>query len=275
MTQQTRPARAGMGIFAYLMMLIGGGMLLMGVAGAINTAFNLKLKLSFKGADINVPDSWDVVFGVAAFGVLLIGLTLFGRAVIARFKAAKGKPLQRVGILVGALVLLVATFRGLQVWALLSTYGSMLAYYATDGDLEDVKSELAKGPTKDDLDDAVSRAAQYKNAAALDLLLGAGADMLQSTREYKRCPLSGTSTEFIEVALKHGVKPATCYDSEALIWMEVSNAQDDPATAKIVALLIKGGWSPAAIPPHGKGRTALQVAREKKLMQTYAALSGT
>lgn len=271
MTTQS-PQKRAVGLLGYLCLLIGGGCLLFALLGALNTLFDWRLVLSFRGAHVPVPNSWDVVIGLLAVGVIIIGLTLFGRYVAGRFRAAKGRPLVRVGILVGAAGLLVLAFRGLQILALTSTYGSMLAYYATDGDLDDVKAELAKGATHEDLDRAVSRAAQYSNGPALGLLMEAGADLLQSTREYKRCPLAGTTPEFIEVAVNHGAHPETCHDSASLIWMEVNDATDDARMAKVVALLAKGGWSAAVIPEHGKGKTALSRAREKKLPQTAAAL---
>ncbi|MFY0539593.1 hypothetical protein [Nannocystis pusilla] len=133
------------GTLGMLALLIGGGCLLVALLSAVNVAFELELALQVYGSQTELPRSWDGVVGLAAVGALLIGLTSFGGLVRRKFAAAKGRPLVRVGILVGAGLLLAGAFRGLQVAALVHTYGSMLAYYATDGDLDDVRAELAKG----------------------------------------------------------------------------------------------------------------------------------
>ncbi len=211
------------GILSLLGVLIGGGSVLIALVGVINTALDLNLALGVYGTSTPLPRSYGEVAGLAAAGVLLIGLSLFGSFVRARFAAAKGKPLVRVGILAGALLLLVLVGREIQIVALTSTYGSMLAYYATDGDLSDVKSELAKRSDHEALDHAVSRAAQYNNAGALALLLGAGADMRQSTQpeQRRRCALLGRSYDFIKTAIDHGIKPDACPRGEAAVWEAV------------------------------------------------------
>lgn len=267
--------KSEMGILALLGVLIGGGCLVIAALGVINTAFDLDLALRVSGSRMALPDSYDVVGGVAAVGVLLIGLSLFGSLVARKFAEAKGKPLVRLGILAGAIALLVVVGRGLQVLALVSTYGSMLAYYATDGDLEDVKAELAKGPSREALDAAVSRAAQYDNEAALALLLEAGADLRDETspEEFRRCALLGKSPEFIQTALDHGVKADACPRGETAIWEAVRHGSEDAEVARSVTLLLGAGWSAAATPEYDK-TTALEIAREKKWTQTLAALGG-
>jgi hypothetical protein len=246
----------------------------MALLGVINTAFNLHLALRFSGAKTPLPDSWDVVAGVAAMGVLFIALSLFGSFVRRKFDEAKGKPLVRVGIIGGALLLLVLVGRGLQVIALVSTYGSMLAYYSTDGDLDDVKAELAKGPDREALDHAVSRAGQYNNAKALELLMAAGADMRQTTRpeQYRQCPLVGRKYEFVKVAIDHGVKPDACPKGENAIWEGVRDGGDDAEVAKTVDLLVGAGF-PAEAKPSYDNRSAKDLAAEKKWSKTLDALA--
>jgi len=261
-----------MGFLSYFGLLVGAGCLLVAVLSVINTAFELHWALSFSGSKTALPDTYEACAGLAAAGVVLIGLSLFGSYVAGRFRAARGRPLVRLGILLGALALLVVVGRGLQIVALKSTYGSMLAYYATDGDLEDVKAELAKKPSAEDLDEAVSRAAQYSNAPALALLMEAGADMRAATRPEARrsCPLDGTSAAFIQVALEHGVTPATCPQGDHAIWQQVNDKPDDEA-AKAVALLAKAGWSPNARPEHSK-ESAAQLAQRLGKKATRGAL---
>lgn len=261
------------GIFGLLGLLIGGGCLLMAGAGAVNTAFGLKLALRVGGSRTPLPDSYDVVAGVAAVGVLLIGLTLFGGLVRRKFAEAKGRPLLRVGIIAGALALLAIVGRGLQVLALVNTYGSMLAYYATDGDLEDVKAELARGPDTEALDSAVSRAAQYDNAPALALLLAAGADMRASSRpeDRRRCALVGRSHEFIKTAIDHGVRADSCPGGETAIWEAVRHGKDDAEAARVIPLLHGAGWSATATPEYDK-QTPREHAAAKKWSATLAAL---
>jgi len=269
----TEPASSERGILSIIGTLIGGGCLLVAVLGVVNTAFDLDLALGYYGTSTPLPDSYEVAAGLAAVGLLLIGLSFFGSFVRRKFDAAKGKPLARVGILVGALVFLVIVGRALQVAALLNTYGSMLAYYSTDGDLDDVKAELAKGPDREALDHAVSRAAQYDNAGALALLLEAGADMRQSTQpaEYRHCPLLGRSHAFVETAISHGIKADACPGGEAAIWDAVERGKDDEEAAKIVALLRGAGWSASAAPEYDE-RSPREIAAKKNWAKTLAAI---
>jgi hypothetical protein len=268
-----KAAKSERGLFGTLVILVGGGCLLVALLGVFNTAFELKLALKVSGTRTPLPDSYDVVAGVAAAGVLLIGLAMFGGFVRDKFAAARGKPLVRVGILLGALALLALVGRGLQVLALTQTYGSMLAYYATDGDLADVKAELAKGPDTEALDAAVGRAGQYNNAAALALLLEAGADMRDSseTEERRRCALMGRSFDFIKTAIDHGVKPDACPNGETAIYEAVRFGNDDAEVAKIVTLLLSAGWSPTAAPEYDK-QTPRDLATQKKWTATLQAL---
>jgi hypothetical protein len=269
----TKAAPSERGIFGTIFMFIGGGCLLVALISVFNTAFDLHLALRFSGSRTPLPDSYEAVIGLAAVGALLIALTMFGGLVARKFAAAKGKPLVRVGIIVGALALLALAGRGLQIIALVQTYGSMLAYYATDGDLEDVKSELARKPDTEVLDAAVGRAGQYNNAPALALLLAAGADMRDSSEpeERRRCALMGRSFEFIKTALDHGVKADACPNGETAIYEAVRFGEDDAEVARIVALLIQGGWSPTAAPTYDK-KTPRDLAAEKKWSATLQAL---
>ena len=148
----SEPLSSRIGVFAGIGILVGLGCLVIALISVFNTAFDLDLALGVSGTSTALPSSYDAVAGLAGVGVLLIALSLFGSAVLNKFADAKGKPLLRVGILVGALALLGIVGRGLQIVFLTATYGSMLAYYATDGDLDDVRAELAKGPSRADLD---------------------------------------------------------------------------------------------------------------------------
>ncbi|MCO4763073.1 MAG: hypothetical protein KC502_16265 [Myxococcales bacterium] len=261
-------------LMGYISLLIGAGCLLIAGIGVVNTAMDLDLVLRVSGAKTPLPNSYDVSGGLAAVGLLIIGLTLFGGFVRDKFANAKGKPLVRVAILAVAATFLLVAGRAVQVVALVNTYGSMLAYYATDGDLDDVKSELAKSPSVSELDSAVSRAAQYNNAGALKLLLAAGANFKDesSDPEIRRCAL-GSNLAFVKVAVDHGVTPQTCANGEAMVHGFVDGKTDDAETAKIVKLLIGAGFSVAAKPEYEK-RTALEVAKEREMPLTAAALSG-
>ena len=207
-------------------------------------------------------------------GVLLIGLSYFGSFVTGKFKDAKGKPLVRVGILAGAFGLLFLVGRGLQVMALVSTYGSMLAYYATDGDLEDVKAELEKEPSPEDLDAAVGRAAQYDNVEALKLLLAAGANLNDETGdpEYRSCILGNgdLSLDFVKVALDAGTTAQTCPKPEEVVYRVVSSSDDAPAAAKI-PLLVAAGF-PVDTHPDYTEETPLAAAQKENKSATVAAL---
>jgi len=262
------------GIFATIGLFVGGGCLLIALVSVVNTAFDLDLALEVSGSSTPLPDSWDAVVGLGIVGLLIVALSLFGSFVAGRFAAAKGKPLARLGIVALALVFLAVIGRGLQILALVSTYGSMLAYYATDGDLDDVRAELAKGPDREALDNAVSRAAQYDNAAALGLLLEAGADMRDETSppEFRRCALVGEGYEFVKVALEHGVGPESCANGEAAVWEVVRFSESDGEAAKVAGLLLEAGWSATTSPDHDE-RTSAQLAAEKDWTETAAVLS--
>ncbi len=265
--------KSGLGMLGIFGVLMGGGCLLFAVLGLVNTALGWHLVLRVSGAEVEIPDDYEICVGLIAVGVLFIGFSLFGSFVIARFKEAKGKPAVRVAIVVGAVGLLVLAGRGLQIFALINTYGSMLAYYATDGDLEDVQAELAKGPTPEHLDAAVSRAAQYDNYQALELLLDAGADLrdASSPPEHRHCVLEGVGPGFVQVAIDHGVRPDSCPNSEALIWQVVRQHRDDATTAKVVELLAAAGWSRTAVPKE-KDKPALEIAERDGLTATAELL---
>ncbi|MCA9526538.1 MAG: hypothetical protein KC549_09625 [Myxococcales bacterium] len=271
-----KPQKTGssMGLMGMFGVLMGAGCFLFAGLGFLNTAFDWELVLRISGARVEIPDSYDVCYGLLAAGAVFIGLTFFGGAVKRKFKEAKGRPMTRVLILLGAAGLLAAIFRAVQIIALVNTYGSMLAYYATDGDLEDVKKELAKGATAEDLDRAVGRAAQYDNHEALALLLAAGADFTQKTRPEgeRRCMLAGTGPAFIKLALAHGVTPATCPDSADLLWYVVREGKDDAALAEVVTLLRGAGWTPVA-PEYAGKQSVAGLAKQHNLPLTAAALT--
>lgn len=270
-TEPKAPAETG--LLGYLGILIGGGCLLVSLLGVVNTAFHLHLALRVSGAKTPLPSSWDSVLGLAAAGVLITSLSLFGSFVRRKFDEAKGKPLLRIGILSSALLLLVLAGRGLQVVVLTLTYGSMLAYYSTDGDLDDVKGELAKKPDQAALDAAIWRAAQYNNVGSLKLLMDAGADLRQTTEpeDRRRCLIVGRNYEFTKVAIDHGVRPESCPKGETAIFEAVAFGKDDDEAAKIVDLLVSAGWTAEAKPSY-EDRTTKQVARQKKWSKTLEAL---
>jgi hypothetical protein len=265
----------GIGMFGIFGILVGGGCLLFALVGAVNTAFDLDLAMQVSGTSTKLPNHWDETLGLAAVGAIIVGLTLFGGLVRRQFAAAKGRPFVRFGILAGAAGIVGLVARGLMIAALLNTYGSMLAYYACDGDLEDVKAELAKRPDAEALDNAVSRAAQYDNEAALALLLAAGADMRDATspEQYRRCALVGKSFEFVKTALDHGVKPDACPRGEAAIWEAIRHGRDDAEVARTVTLLRAAGWSADSLPEFDE-RSARALAEEKKWPLTLTALGG-
>lgn len=254
-------------------MLIGGACMLVAIVGIFNTAFNLHLALGSYGSSTPLPNSYDEVAGLFAVGLIIVILSAFGSFVLTKFKEAKGKPLVRVGIIAGALLLLGLAGRGVQVLALKSTYGSMLAYYATDGDLDDVKAEIEKKPSKEDLDEAVSRAAQYDNVPALKLLLAAGADMKQSSKPENRrfCPFFGKSYEFVKTALDHGVKQDGCPKGELAVYEAVNGGKNDAEAEKVVKLLVGAGFSTTAKPDYAR-ENPLQLANSKKWPLTVKAL---
>ncbi len=272
-----KPRQSERGLLGVLALLIGGGCVLVALIGAINTAFDLDLAFRvFGSTSTPLPSSYGEVGGLAAVGALIIGGTLFGGLVKRRFIAAKGRPLVRIGILLGALGLITLAGRGLYLVAIHSTYGSMLAYYATDEDTDALEDELADGPSREDLDNAVKRAAQYDNHRALALLLSAGADLRDSTTPADRrgCALEGRGYLFVKTAIDHGVTPDSCPDSDAAIWSAVRFGRDDAEVAKIVTLLLRAGWSASATPSHSPGRTARQLSEQKRWPLTTAALGG-
>ncbi len=262
-----------LGLMGWITVMVGAGCVLIAGLSTLNTAFNWKLVLKVGGARTPLPTNYEACLGLLAVGALLIGIAFFGNFVGSRFKAAKGKPLVRLGIVLAAVGFLVVVGRGLQVVALTSTYGSMLAYYATDGDLDDLQAEIDKGPDAEALDRAVSRAAQYDNVPALERLLAGGANFAQATRpeEQRRCPI-GSTLAFVKVAVAHGATPATCPGAPTLIHRFVKEGSDDAATAEVVALLRGAGWSASETPKYDK-KDAAAWARQNKLPKTAAALA--
>jgi hypothetical protein len=270
------PEATKRGIVATIGLLFGVVTLAVAAIGALNTAFDLNLALGSYGASAPLPNNWDVVFGVAAVGVLILALTFFGSAVARVFRNAKGKPLVRIAIVLGTLVLLVLAGRGLQVMALTSTYGSMLAYYCTDaGSLEDVEGELANGPTPEALDRCLSRTAQWGRTDLLEHVIKAGGNFKDESSEpkYRSCVLGGqrVDADYVDKAIALGARPDNCPKSETLIYRRVERSRDDADTARIVAALAKAGWSTEVHPDHVK-QSPLALAKKKKLEKTSAAL---
>ncbi|WP_052553076.1 hypothetical protein [Enhygromyxa salina] len=257
------------GLIASMGILVGVGCLLVAALSVVNTAFDLNLSLGVRGATPTpLPSEYWTCAAIGVMGLVFIGLSLFGSLVASKVREAKGKPLVRAGIVVGALALLAIVGRGVQVAVLMNTYGSMLAYYCTDGDLDDVRAELEKGPSDEDLERALSRTSQYDNHEALALVLEAGADMRSE------CELLGVSPRYIQVALDHGVGPESCGDSEALIWEVIQQGgRDDALTAETVTLLMAAGWSTTAR-REGDSRSPVELASEQGLTATQSVLEG-
>lgn len=266
--QRPKPSRR-LGLLGLFGVLVATGCLLMAALGALNTAFDWQLVLSVSGASVEVPRHYEVCLALAGFSALLLLLTFSGSATLHAFRTAKGRPLARVGIVFAAALLLALVGRGLYVWAILDTYGSFLAYYATDGELDDLRGEL-EGATTEELDRAVDRAAQYDNHAALEVLLAAGADLRQSTRDHRGCLLAGASAAFVQVALAHGTTPVSCPESEALIATCVWHARDDDALLETLPLLVRGGWSPSV--PNDRGEAPAALAARRGLPRSAAWL---
>ncbi|PRP90002.1 hypothetical protein ENSA5_68830 [Enhygromyxa salina] len=264
-----------MGMFAGFWLLVGLACLGVTVLSAVNTAFDLNLALATRGSPgTPLPSHWEEVGGLAAGSILLIGLSLFGSKVANMFRDAKGKPALRVGILVGALALLLMVGRGLQVMALTMTYGSMLAYYCTDvGSIEDVEDEL-DGATPEALDRCLDRTAQWDRHDLLDTIIGAGANFKDETSEHRSCVLtSDVSLEYVNKALELGATPGNCGDTLAVIQRKVLTAQpgSDEETAQIVQALLDAGWSADAT-DEDNPKHALAIAREDGLGATAAVL---
>lgn len=270
------PAR---GLFATFGLLVGVVTLGVAAVSAVNTAFDLELQLSTYGASTPLPDSWEIVIGLVAAGVLILGLTFFGSAVSRLFRNAKGRPIVRIGIVLGALALLVGVGRGVQIAALLSTYGSMLAYLCTDvGTVQEVKEELDDDPDAEALDRCMYRAAQWGRTDLLAPVVAAGGDFRDATspKEHRRCVLHGAGVDaaFATEAIRLGASPETCPASDALIHYRVSAARkgDDAETAALVTALAKGGWSVDATPDFSK-KSPRELAASRKLKATVAALA--
>lgn len=232
----------GMGVVGGIGVLIGLGTALVGLLAVPNTAFDLGLALRVGGTRTALPDTWEATAGVLGAGFAIAGLSWFGSYAwrrAARSRSVAGK----VGVAAAALGLLAIAGFGAQRLAIVMTYGSLLAYYATFPDPGPVRDALRPGTDVEVLDAAVMRAAQYDNAEVLAVLLEGGADLRQSSRppERRLCPLAGTSLAFVEVALAHGAAPATtpCDD---LMEELFRFGGDGDETAAIAARLRTAGW---------------------------------
>lgn len=252
--------------------LSGFGMMVgvVGLGVCALSALAIVMEWEIELAGTALPDDWSSLLGLLAACGLICILSLYGAFMRGKFQAAKGKPMVRVAILVIGLGLLVLAFRGIQIVALTGTYGSMLAYYATDGDLEDVAAELAKNPKPEDMRRAMSRAAQYNNTAAFKLLIAAGA-----AKEKPYCGVSDTDLdlEFIKLALASGATAKACPDSPDAISRLVRFGDDDAKVAERVTLLRAAGWDPRGVPADDdQAKLAIDYAKHKKWPKTIAAL---
>ena len=270
--------RRGMGVLGSIFLMVGVLALGISLLSALNTAFDWNLALGTHGTATPLPSDWGAVLGLAAASVLIIALTYFGSTVSNLYASAKGKPLQRLGILAVAGLLLVLAGRGLQVVALTATYGSMLAYYCTDeGSLEDVQAELDDGPTAEELDACLSRTAQWDRADLLEPVIAAGGtfeDASQPDEERRYCVLgSDVSLAYVEKAIELGASPQTCARSATLLTDKVRGTKpgEDEQTAVIVERLLAAGWR-ADVPGEFSELDAVQEARKRKLTRTLAVL---
>ena len=277
MTESEQHADEGMGGFAAFWLIVGVFSLFVSGLAALNTIFDLNLTIGAYGSGTELPNEWDGVFGLAAGAVLIILLSLFGGTVGIRFRAAKGKPLMRVVIAVGGLGLVAALFFGIWFGTVMSDYGSMLAYYCgEDGTLEDVQSELAGGPTQEELDRCIERTGHHDRHEFLETVIAAGGNFKNETAsaEDRYCALNaGSSLEYARKAIELGATPDTCPESEAIIYYMIGRSWDreDHRTAEAVKLLITAGWDPTYIPKDSTV-TAVEAARKANFDETAAVL---
>lgn len=194
-----------LGIVGLIGVLVGGACVLMALVGVANTAFGWDLALRVSGARVDIPRTWEASGGLLVVGILIAAFSFFGSRVVSSFRDAKSNGGRKLGIVVGAVAVLGVAGYGLYMWAILGTYGSWIAYYATDGDIEDVRNEIAKGTSASELEDAVFRAVQYDNSAALELLVEAGACVSSSYGEGMR-----------EEALGRGVPACSVHEGPAI-----------------------------------------------------------
>lgn len=259
----------GMGVVGGFGVLVGGGTALVGLVSIPNTAFDLGLALRVSGSRTALPDTWDATLGVLVAGVLIAALSWFCSFAWRR-AAAAGSLGGKIGTAAVSIGLLAGVAFGLQRLALVMTYGSMLAYYATYPDPDTVKAAMRPGMDVEVLDEAVSRAGQYSNDTVLAVLLDGGADLRQSSQPADRrfCVLAGTKLPFIEVALAHGATPATAGGCEDLVAEVAKFGEDDAESAAIVTRLRGAGWPV----PTGDGRPLAEVAAARGFPLTAAAL---
>lgn len=257
------------GLFATFWLLVGYAIL--GVAGisVFNVLFDLNLALGTRGSSgTALPNDWESVIMLAIAGTLIVALAYFGSAVVRAFKGSKG-PGGRIAVVVGALALLTLGGLGLQRLALTSTYGSMFVYYCTDeGDIEDVRDELAAGVTDEELDRCIGRTAQWDRHDLLPDIIEAGGDFEQATveEEFRRCVLGrDVSVEYVKAAVELGATPSTCPNADDLVATVVRHARngEDADVAEKVTLLRGAGWSTEGAKEH---------AENAKLSKTLEAL---
>ncbi|NVB40471.1 hypothetical protein G6O69_21705 [Pseudenhygromyxa sp. WMMC2535] len=268
-------ARPELSRFGMVVSLIGWLCLLIAAIGVPNTAFDWGLQLEFYGTATDLPDNYEVCAGLAAVGALIVGLTWFGRGLRTTWARFEGRRWAQVGVAAGAALMLVVIGRALQVVVLTNTYGSMLAYYAADGQADELRDILEDGSVpEEDIDEAVFRAVFHDQPESLAALLEHGADLRQSTSEEQSCVLAGASTQLIEVAATYGVGPERCACGDDLIGQVVVEGVHDGEVASAVEALIAAGWSPAA--PYGASYrdpiTPLELAKEREFEATIAVL---
>lgn len=146
----------------------------------------------------------------------------------------------------------------------------MLASYGTDGDLDDLRSELATDPDLKARGGALSRPAQYDSGSALPLLLAAGAHV----RARRPAPLRARRSQPRIHQDRHRPRrpPWHSPGGEIAIREAVPFGTRDVEVAPIVDLLIGAGWpvSPASTPGQ---KTAVELATAEQSPRTLAPLS--
>ncbi len=267
---ETSAHKNEMGIAAILGVLIGLVAVALGFFSMFNTAMGWHAGLRVYGTSTPLPDTWDAAIGLTLAGVLIAAMSWSASWL---WRRVRGTSSIASKIAISAMALLTCALMGwsIRYLALINTYGSMLAYYCTDGSLENVRAELANHPQQTALREALFRAAQYNNLDALRLLLAADADPRPEADHLMDFSREGFA--FTEQLLAAGRLAAHDFTDQAQMWRAVRGAGEDQDTARMVCHLQRLGFS-ADVVPRGQSETVLQIAQRRRLTQTIRALHG-
>lgn len=263
--------RSLLGFVVPALLIAGLGVLALLLLGLLTLFIESGFSLSGAG----LGPELRVATYVATVGVALLLGALVAFLTLLAVEALPDRLVLRALVCTLGLVAAASVVHASRLVVLKTRYGSLLAYYAATGDLPGLREELADEPTAEALARALGRAARKGNTGALPLLLAAGADFQTAGSGELRteCLLSNrrVGLEFVEIALAHGVTPATCANSEALIWFKVSSGRQDAPTAEMVRRLRAAGWSPDSR-PDGADESSAQLADARGFAATLAAL---